>query len=458
MPKYIPEPFRIKMIEPIHLIGQEEREVAIRKAGYNVFKLNADDVYIDLLTDSGTGAMSQDQWAAMMKGDESYAGARSFHRLKETIDEIFGFKYFVPTHQGRAAENILSSILVKPGDYIPSNMHFDTTEGNIRARGGQPSNLIREDAYDTAKRVDFKGNMDIDKLRNFVKEVGREKIPFGMITITNNAGGGQPVSMENLRQVSEVYRENKIPFFIDACRFAENAYFIKIREPGYKDKTPLEIAQEIFSLADGATMSAKKDGIVNIGGFLAMNDAKLFEQTCNELIIREGFPTYGGLAGRDLDAMAVGFKEALEVSYLEYRFGQTTYFGEKLLENDIPIIEPPGAHAIYIDALKLFSHIPQHELPGQALTIALYLSGGIRAVEIGTVAFGYIDPDTGEEILPKLDLVRMAIPRRVYTQSHLDYVIGIMAEISKNREKYSGYRITYQPKLMRHFTAEFEPI
>jgi len=458
MPKYIPEPFRIKMIEPIHLIGRKEREAAIQKAGYNVFKLSADDVYIDLLTDSGTGAMSQDQWAAMMKGDESYAGARSFHRLKETIEEIFGFKHFVPTHQGRAAENILSSILVKPGDYIPSNMHFDTTEGNIRARGGQPTNLINDEAYDTAKKVDFKGNMDIDKLQNFIKEVGRGKIPFGMITITNNAGGGQPVSMENLRQVSEVYRECKIPFFIDACRFAENAYFIKLREPGYKDKAPLEIAQEIFSLADGATMSAKKDGIVNIGGFLAMNDDKLFQETCNELIIREGFPTYGGLAGRDLDAMAVGFKEVLEVPYLEYRLGQTTYLGEKLLEKDIPIIEPPGAHAIYIDALKLFSHIPQHELPGQALTIALYLLGGIRVVEIGTVAFGYIDPDTGEEILPRLDLVRMAIPRRVYTQSHLDYVINILAEISKNRENFRGYRITYQPKLMRHFTAEFEPL
>jgi tryptophanase len=458
MQKYIPEPFRIKMIEPIHLIGQEERKAAMKKAGYNVFKLHADDVYIDLLTDSGTGAMSQDQWAAMMKGDESYAGARSFHRLKETIDEIFGFKYFVPTHQGRAAENILTNILVKPGDLIPSNMHFDTTEGNIRARGGLPTNLIHDDAYDTAKRVAFKGNMDIDKLRNFIKNVGREKIPFGMITITNNAGGGQPVSMENLHQVSEVYKEYKIPFIIDACRFAENAYFIKLREPGYKEKSPLEIAQEIFSLADGATMSAKKDGIVNIGGFLAMNNEELFEQTRNELIIREGFPTYGGLAGRDLDAMAVGFKEALEVPYLEYRLGQTTYFGEKLLENGIPIIEPPGAHAIYIDALKLFPHIPQHELPGQALAIALYLTGGIRAVEIGTVAFGYIDPDTGEEVLPRLDLVRMALPRRVYTQSHLDYVVDTLMEIAKNRTKFRGYRITYQPKLMRHFTAQFEQI
>jgi tryptophanase len=433
MPKYIPEPFRIKMVEPIHLIGREERQAAMEKAGYNVFKLHAEDVYIDLLTDSGTGAMSQNQWAALMQGDESYAGARSYHRLKEVIDEIFGFKFFMPTHQGRAAENILTGILVKPGDYIPSNMHFDTTEGNIRARGGRPTNLIHDVGYDTAKRVDFKGNMDIDKLRDFIKEVGRDKIPFGMITITNNAGGGQPVSMENLRQVSEVYKEFQIPFIIDACRFAENAYFIKLREPGYKDKTTLEIAQETFSLADGATMSAKKDGIVNIGGFLALNDEKLFEQARNELIIREGFPTYGGLAGRDLDAMAVGFKEALEIPYLEYRLGQTTYFGERLLENDIPIIEPPGAHAIYVDAMKLFPHIPQHELPGLTLAIEMYLSGGIRVVEIGTVVFGYTDPDTGEEVYP-------------------------VVEIAKKREQLGGYRITYQPKLLRHFTAQFEPV
>ena len=348
--------------------------------------------------------------------------------------------------------------MIKPGQYVPSNMHFDTTEGNIRARGGRPVNLIIDEAYDPATRVDFKGNMDIAKLRKFIEETGPENIPLGMITITNNAGGGQPVSMENLRRVSETYKEFGIPFFIDACRFAENAYFIKLREPGYADKSPLEIAQEIFSLADGATMSAKKDGIVNIGGFLAMNDEELFQSVRNELIMREGFPTYGGLAGRDLEAMAVGFKEALEVSYLEYRLGQTAYLGERLLEKGIQIIEPPGAHAIYIDAMKLFPHIPQRELPGQALSIAMYLEGGIRSVELGTVAFGYIDPDTGEEILPKLDLVRMAIPRRVYTQSHLDYVVDVLAEIAKNAESYRGYRITYQPQFLRHFTANFEPL
>ncbi len=458
MTKYIPEPFRIKMIEPIRLISREERKAALQAAGYNMFSLPAENVYIDFMTDSGTSAMSQEQWAAMMRGDESYAGARSYYRLKEVIDEIFGFKHFVPTHQGRAAENILSGLLVKPGQYVPSNQHFDTTEGNIRARGGRPVNLIIDEAYDPATRVDFKGNMDINKLRSFIQEVGVENIPLGMITITNNAGGGQPVSMENLKQVAAVYKEFGIPFFIDACRFAENSYFIKLREPGYQDKSPLEIAQEIFSLADGATMSAKKDGIVNIGGFLATNDDDLFQDIQNELIMREGFPTYGGLAGRDLDAMAVGFKEALEVSYLDYRLAQTTYLGERLLENGIQIIEPPGAHAIYIDAMKLLPHIPQTELPGQALSIAMYLEGGIRAVELGTVAFGYIDPDTGEEILPKLDLVRMAIPRRVYTQSHMDYVVGVLTNIYQNRDKIGGYKITYQPKLLRHFTAHFEPL
>jgi len=454
----MPEPFRIKMVEPIRLISKEEREKALETAGYNVFGLRSEDVFIDFMTDSGTSAMSQAQWAAMMMGDESYAGARSYYRLKEVMDEVFGFKHFVPTHQGRAAENILAGILVDEGEYIPSNMHFDTTEGNIRARGGRPTNLIIDEAYDPATRVDFKGNMDIAKLRDFIEEVGPDSIPLGMVTVTNNAGGGQPISMENLRKISQVYREYGIPFFIDACRFAENAYFIKLREPGYADKTPLEIAQEMFSLADGATMSAKKDGIVNIGGFLAVNDDTLFERVRNELIMKEGFPTYGGLAGRDLEAMAVGFKEALEVPYLEYRLGQTTYLGERLLEKGIQIIEPPGAHAIYIDAMKLLPHIPQHQLPGQALSIEMYRQGGIRAVELGTVAFGYIDPDTGEEIFPALDLVRMAIPRRVYTQSHMDYVVDVLSEIAAQRDKIKGFQITYQPKLLRHFTARFEPL
>ncbi len=458
MPTYIPEPFRIKMVEPIHLIEPAARAAALKAAGYNIFGLRAEDIFIDYLTDSGTGAMSHHQWAAMMAGDESYAGARSYYRLKAVMDDIFGFKNFVPTHQGRAAENILANLLVQPGQYIPSNMHFDTTEGNLRARGGRPTNLIRAEAYDPQARVDFKGDMDIAKLRAFIEETGVANIPLGMITITNNAGGGQPVSMANLRAVSAVYSEYGIPFFIDACRFAENAYFIKLREPGYADKTPIEIAREMFSLADGATMSAKKDGIVNIGGFLAVNDDDLFQRIRNELILREGFPTYGGLAGRDLDAMAVGFMEALDERYLEYRLAQTAYLGESLLEAGIPIIEPPGAHAIYMDAKALFPHIPQTELPGQALAAALYLEGGIRAAELGTVAFGYTDPDTGKEILPALDLVRMAIPRRVYTQSHLDYTVDVLKRIAAKRASYRGYRITYQPRLMRHFTAQFEPL
>lgn len=458
MVKYVPEPFRIKMVEPIRLISRQEREAAIRQAGYNLFNVRAEDVFIDLLTDSGTSAMSQAQWGAVMQGDESYAGARSYYRLKAVMDEVFGFQYFVPTHQGRAAENILAALLVKPGQYIPSNQHFDTTEGNIRARGGRPVNLIIDDAYEPAKRVDFKGNMDIAKLRAFIKQTGAENIPLGMITITNNAGGGQPVSMQNIRETAAVYHEHGIPFYIDACRFAENAYFIKMREPGYAGKTPLEIAQEIFSYADGATMSAKKDAIVNIGGFLATNDADLFQNMRNELITREGFPTYGGLAGRDLDAMAVGLKEVLEEPYLEYRLAQTAYLGERLLKVGVPIIEPPGAHAVYVEAKTLLPHIPQAELPGQALSVALYVEGGIRGVELGTVAFAYTDPDSGKEVFPKLDLVRLALPRRVYTQSHLDYVVDVLAEIAANPKKISGYRIVYQAPLMRHFTARFEPI
>jgi tryptophanase len=458
MPTYPPEPFRIKMVEPIRLIDREDREKALLQAGFNTFGLRAEDVFIDLLTDSGTGAMSQHQWAAIMQGDESYAGARSYFRLEEAVKAIFGFKYFVPTHQGRAAENILSALLVKEGQSVPSNMHFDTTYANIRARGGLPVNLVIDEAADPTNRHPFKGNLDIQKLRGFIQEVKPENIPFGMITITNNAGGGQPVSMENLHQVSATYKEFGIPFIIDSCRYAENAYFIKLREPGYSQKSTLEIARETFSLADGATMSAKKDAIVNIGGFLAMNDESLFQRACNELILREGFPTYGGLAGRDLDALATGLWEGLDESYLAYRLGQTAYLAERLLEAGIPIIEPPGGHAVYLDAGRLLPHIPQSVFPGQALAVELYREGAIRAVEIGSVMFAHPSPETGVMVYPSLELVRLAIPRRVYTQSHLDYVVETLVKIAARKQAVRGYRFTYAPKLLRHFTARFEPV
>lgn len=458
MTEYPPEPFRIKMVEPIDLIGKEERENALRRAGYNVFGLKAQEIYIDLLTDSGTGAMSQHQWSAMMEGDESYSGARSYYRLAAAVREIFGFRFFVPTHQGRAAENILCAVLLDEGRYVPSNMHFDTTEGNIRARGGRPTNLVIDEAFDSQSSHPFKGNMDIIRLRRFIEEHGAENIPFGMITITNNAGGGQPVSMENLQTVAETYHKYGIPFFIDACRFAENAYFIKLREPEYADNSTLEIAQKIFSLADGATMSAKKDAIVNIGGFLAMNNEEIFQHVSNELILREGFPTYGGLAGRDLDAIAVGLWEGLDEKYLAYRLNQTAYLAERLREADIPIIEPPGGHAVYIDAGQLLPHIKNSEYPGQSLAIELYREGGIRGVELGSVAFAYPDPDSGEMIHPRMELVRLAIPRRVYTQSHLDYVAECLKKIESRKNQIPGYRITYAPILLRHFTAKFQPI
>ncbi len=458
MPIHPPEPFRIKMVEPIRLIDKEERQLALVRAGYNLFGINAEKIFIDLLTDSGTGAMSQEQWSALMLGDESYAGSRSYVRLAAAIKEFFGFHYFVPTHQGRAAENILCSLLLMEGQSVPSNTHFDTTDANIRTRKGVPVNLVIDSAYDPNNSHPFKGNMDLVKLENFIAETGVDNIPFGMLTITNNAGGGQPVSMENIRAVSSIYRKNNIPFFIDACRYAENAYFIKLRESRYSENSPQEIAREIFTYADGATMSAKKDGIVNIGGFLAMNDEELYLRAGNELILREGFLTYGGLAGRDLDAIAVGLREGLDEKYLAYRLAQTGYLADKLIERDIPILNPPGGHAVYIDAKTFLPHIPPHEFPAQALCVELYLEGGIRSVEIGSVMFAQHDTNTGKMVYPKLELVRLAIPRRVYTQSHLDYVADTLVGISARKDSMRGLKITYAPELLRHFTARFEPL
>jgi tryptophanase len=453
-----PEPFRIKSVEPIRLISPEQRRAAIIAAGYNTFSLRAEEVFIDLMTDSGTGAMSQEQWAALMRGDESYAGARSFFRLKEAVESIFGFAHFAPTHQGRAAENILAALLVKPTSLVPSNTHFDTTQANILARGGCPVNLAIDAAHNPKTRLPFKGNMDIARLGAFIERAGAANIPFGMITITNNASGGQPVSLENIRQTSEVYKSFGIPFFIDACRYAENAYFIQQREDAYAQFSTLEIARQIFALADGATFSAKKDAIVNIGGLLMMNSPELYQRACNELILREGFPTYGGLAGRDLDAMATGLWEGLDQAYLAYRTGQANYLGERLLEAGIPIVEPPGGHAVYVDAGDFLPHIPQAEFPGQALAVALYVEGGIRATEIGSLMFARRDPQSGEMTYPDLDLVRLALPRRVYTQSHLDYVVEVLKIIAARRSELRGLRILYEPELLRHFTARLEPL
>lgn len=448
------EPFRIKTIQKIQRKTPSERERILTDAKYNVFKIESEDVYIDLLTDSGTGAMSTDQWSAIMMGDESYAGATSFFRLKQVVEEIFKFQHFIPTHQGRAAEHILNEVLVKPGHYIPSNTHFDTTEANIRACGGNPVNIP-----ETRKSTNnpFGGNIDLKNLSSFIKDVGAYKIPYGMLTITNNGAGGLPVSLDNIRGASEIYRSNGIPFFIDACRYAENSYLIKKHEEPYINHTVEEISKEVFSCCDGITMSGKKDGLVNIGGFLAVNDSELFSKIKNIAILREGFPTYGGLSGRDLDAMAVGLKEGIEEDYLEYRTSQTAYLGEGLREIGVPVLQPFGGHAVYVDSAAMFPHIPVEDLPGITLSSALYLAGGIRSVELGSVAFAHFDETLQKIVRPPLELVRLALPRRTYTQAHLDFVIRTFDEVLEKVKTYKGYEITWSPEHLRHFTAEFNP-
>lgn len=453
--KTVIEPFRIKMVEPIKLTTLEQRERLIQKAHYNPFLLRAEDVIIDLLTDSGTGAMSSEAWGAMMRGDESYAGARSWYRFRDTVKDIFGFEQVIPTHQGRAAEHILFSVMVKPDSIVPNNTHFDTTRANIEFVGGTALDMPCAEADDLDSDDPFKGNMDIAALEQLVAEQGPEKIPVIMVTVTNNSGGGQPVSMANIREISRVARAAGIPFYIDACRFAENAYFIRQRESGYGNTAAIDIAREMFSYADGCTMSAKKDAFGNIGGFLCTNDAALAHKERNILILTEGFPTYGGLAGRDLEAIAVGLREILDEHYLDYRLFSTRYVVNHLREAGIPVMAPAGGHAVYLDARRFLPHIDSLQYPGQALAVEFYLEAGIRAVEIGTVMFG-ADPHTGEEHPARLDLLRLAIPRRVYTQSHMDYVLEAIGLVWARRDNIRGMKIIKAPKYLRHFTAHFD--
>jgi tryptophanase len=455
--KTIIEPFRIKSVEPIYFNSKEERLDILAKAFFNPFLIHSKDVLIDLLTDSGTSAMSSNQWAGMMQGDESYAGSPSFFRFEETVQQITGMPIIIPTHQGRAAEKILFSILGGKGKYFVSNTLFDTTRANIEFSGAEGIDCICEEGKHPTIPAPFKGNMNIELLRKIIKEKGAANIPLCIITVTNNSGGGQPVSMQNIREARKICTENKIPLFIDACRFAENAYFIKLREEGYANKTVREIAKELFSYADGCTMSAKKDAFANIGGFLAMRNETLAQQCRNLLIMTEGFPTYGGLAGRDLEAIAIGLNEVLEEHYLQYRIRSIEYLTNKLIAAGVPVMQPAGGHAVYLDAKEFLNHIPVEQYPGQALVSALYLHGGIRSVEIGSLMFGKYDGD--KKLIPaQLELVRLAIPRRVYTQSHIDYVAEVIIEVFENRNTIKGLQIIEEASTLRHFTAKLQPV
>lgn len=452
------EPFIIKSVQPIRMTTREEREGYLRAADYNLFRVKSQHVLIDLLTDSGTGAMSSEQWAAVMRGDEAYAGSQSFQRFEATVKDLFGFNHVIPTHQGRAAERILFSVMCQKGDVVPNNTHFDTTRANIEYQDAEAVDLVIEEGCDPQNKHPFKGNMDLHRLQELIQKAGPDRIPLCMLTITNNSGGGQPVSLANMKAVKALLDQYHIPLYYDAARFAENAYFIKLREPGYADWSVKEIVRKMMSYADGCTMSAKKDGLANIGGFLCTNDDRLARQEKNLLILTEGFPTYGGLAGRDLEAIAVGLREVLDEDYLRYRLAEARYLGDHLMGIGYPIVQPPGGHAIYIDARALLPHIPPSQYPGQSLAVELYLAGGIRTVEIGSVMFGKVDPETGKETPAEMELVRLALPRRTHTQSHIDYVIEVARQVYQKRDRLRGYHIVKQPRFLRHFTARFEPL
>ena len=454
--KFPSEPFKIKVVEPIKRTTREERDRLLRYAGYNLFHVPADSVYVDLLTDSGTSAMSDHQWAGLMLGDESYAGSKNYYHLEAVVRSIFGYRHVIPTHQGRMAENLLFSTVVKPGMSVPNNIHFDTTRANVEHQGAEALDLVIKEAYDPHCELPFKGNMDVLRLEETINRVGRERIPLAMVTITNNSGGGQPVSMENIRRTRALLNRYGIPLIFDACRFAENCFFIKERESGYEDTSVREIARELFSYGDGCTMSAKKDGLVNIGGFLGLNDERWTQDITNMLILVEGFPTYGGLAGRDLEAMARGLEEVLDEEYLRFRISQVRYLGELLDNGRVPILKPIGGHAVYLNAKEFLPQIPQDQFPAQALAVALYREFGIRGVELGRVMFGNRDPVTGGTNYPELELVRLAIPRRVYTNMQITYVAESIADLFTHRDTIGGLVMTYEAPLLRHFTARFE--
>ena len=454
---YPAEPFRIKVVETVKMIDKDQRAKVAKEAGYNTFLINSEDVYIDLLTDSGTNAMSDKQWGGMMIGDEAYAGSRNFHHLEETVQDIFGFKHLVPTHQGRGAENLLSRIAIKPGQYVPGNMYFTTTRYHQEANGGIFVDIINDDAHDAGKRVPFKGDIDLNKLEKLINEKGAENIAYVCLAVTVNLAGGQPVSMKNMKAVRELTKKHGIKVFYDATRCVENAYFIKEQEAGYADKSIKEIVREMFSYADGCTMSGKKDCIVNIGGFLCMNDEELFQAAKEFVVVFEGMPSYGGMAGRDMEAMAIGLKEALQFEYIEHRIKQVRYLGDKLLEAGVPIIEPVGGHAVFLDARRFCPHLKQTEFPAQALAAELYIESGVRSMERGIVSAGR-DPKTRENHVPKLETVRLTIPRRVYTYKHMDIVADAVIKLYKHKEDIKGLKFVYEPKQLRFFTARFEHI